>query len=166
MMVPETNMLPCNGEMENGFCKEDLSDIEENQEDLDQSSQLNIGKPPRNTTGMRHCISQAMLAGASPLESPTQILPLKSSSSNDSGYVPIFRSGSYSEIGPKPNMEDEHICINDLCKHIGSSKGLLSPGAFYGVSNFQVIPNCTYCEKTEVSRTEILHTKCENTLFH
>ncbi|XP_006366654.1 probable protein phosphatase 2C 47 isoform X2 [Solanum tuberosum] len=67
MMVPETNMLPCNGEMENGFCKEDLSDIEENQEELDQSSQSNIGKPPRNTTGMRHCISQATLAGASPL---------------------------------------------------------------------------------------------------
>ncbi|KAL3376125.1 hypothetical protein AABB24_002858 [Solanum stoloniferum] len=133
MMVPETNMLPCNGEMENGFGKEDLSDIEENQEELDQSSHSNIGKPPRNTTGMRHCISQATLTGASPLESPTQILPLKSSSSDDSGYVPIFRSGSYSEIGPKPNMEDEHICINDLCKHIGSSKGLLSPGAFYGV---------------------------------
>ncbi|KAF3637848.1 putative protein phosphatase 2C 22 [Capsicum annuum] len=30
-------------------------------------------------------------------------------------------------------MEDEHICIDDLCKHIGASNGLLSPGAFYGV---------------------------------
>ncbi|KAK6796552.1 hypothetical protein RDI58_004253 [Solanum bulbocastanum] len=154
MMVPETNMLPCNGEMENGFCKEDLSDIEENQEELDQSSQSNIGKPPRNTTGMRHCISQATLAGASPLESPTQILPLKSSSSDDSEYVPIFRSGSYSEIGPKPNMEDEHICINDLCKHIGLSKGLLSPGAFYGVSNFQFIPNYPSINNFEIQYRE------------
>ncbi|XP_060195731.1 probable protein phosphatase 2C 47 [Lycium barbarum] len=133
MMATSTNMSPCNGEMENGFCKENLSDIEENQEESDQSSQLNIGKPPRNITGMRHCISQATLAGTSVLESTTQIVPLKSSSRDDSGYVPIFRSGSYSEIGPKPNMEDEHICIDDLCKHIGASKGLPSPGAFYGV---------------------------------
>ncbi|KAF3637849.1 hypothetical protein FXO38_23525, partial [Capsicum annuum] len=58
-------MLPCNGEVENGYCKENLSDVEENQEELDQSSLLNIGKPPRNVTGIRHCISQATLAGTS-----------------------------------------------------------------------------------------------------
>ncbi|XP_009799378.1 putative protein phosphatase 2C 47 [Nicotiana tabacum] len=122
MMAPSTNVLPCNGEMEN---------ISENQEECGHSSHLNIGKPP---TGMRHCISQATLAAtSSALEPTSQILALKSSSSDDSGYIPIFRSGSYSEIGPKPYMEDEHICIDDLREHIGASEGLLSPGAFYGV---------------------------------
>lgn len=70
--MSHTNMLPCNGEVENGYCKENLSDVEENQEELDQSSLLNIGKPPRNVTGIRHCISQATLAGTSVLVSRTQ----------------------------------------------------------------------------------------------
>ncbi|KAF3670602.1 putative protein phosphatase 2C 47 [Capsicum annuum] len=134
MMAPGTNMSPpCNGEIENGFCKGNMSAIEENQDVSDSLSQPNAGKPPRNHAGMRHCISQASLEAATALEPNPIMLGPKSSSSDNFAYVPIFRSGSYSEIGPKHYMEDEHISVDNLREHVGGSKGLLSPGAYYGV---------------------------------
>ena len=45
-------------------------------------------------------------------------------------FVPIIRSGSFADIGPRRDMEDEHIRIDDLSGHLGS---LLTPSAFYGV---------------------------------
>ncbi|KAF3528152.1 hypothetical protein DY000_02039368 [Brassica cretica] len=45
-------------------------------------------------------------------------------------FQPVFRSGSWSDKGPKRSMEDEFICVDDLTDHIGSSS---STGAFYGV---------------------------------
>lgn len=65
-------MSPCNGEIENGFCKGNMSAIEENQEVSDGLSQPNAGKPPRNHPGMRHCISQANLGATSALVSGSQ----------------------------------------------------------------------------------------------
>lgn len=126
-------MSPCNGEIENGFCKGNMSAIEENQEVSDGLSQPNAGKPPRNHPGMRHCISQANLGATSALEPNTVMLGLKSPSSDNCAYVPIFRSGSYSEMGPKQYMEDEHIRIDNLREQVDDSKGLLSQGAYYGV---------------------------------
>lgn len=58
---------------------------------------------------------------------------LKSSVDGRPEFSPVFRSGSCAEIGPKQNMEDEHICIDDLVDHLGSPPNLPSPGAFYGV---------------------------------
>ncbi|KAJ8545130.1 hypothetical protein K7X08_017713 [Anisodus acutangulus] len=110
-----------------------MSAIEENQEVSDGLNQPNAGKPPRNHPGMRHCISQASLAGTSALEPNTVMLGLKSPSSDHCAYVPIFRSGSYSEMGPKQYMEDEHIRVDNLKEHVDESKGLLSQGAYYGV---------------------------------
>jgi len=57
----------------------------------------------------------------------------KSSSENKTDFVPIFRSGSCAERGPKQYMEDEHVCIDDLTQHTGSASNVPSPGAFYGV---------------------------------
>lgn len=49
-------------------------------------------------------------------------------------FLPVFRSGSCSEKGPKQYMEDEFICIDNLCQHLGSSAAAYQlPGAFYGV---------------------------------
>jgi len=48
-------------------------------------------------------------------------------------FVPIIRSGSFSDIGPRRYMEDEHICIDDLSSHLGSSFKSPKPSAFYGV---------------------------------
>lgn len=57
------------------------------------------------------------------------------SPTDGSTSIPVLRSGSCSEIGPKSYMEDEHICIDNLLEHQGSTAHLSSPGAFYGVCN-------------------------------
>ena len=61
------------------------------------------------------------------------IVCLKPAAVENSGFQPVYRSGSYSEKGPKQYMEDEFICIDDLHGHLGSDSNLPSPGAFYGV---------------------------------
>ncbi|GAB4830625.1 hypothetical protein Ancab_020391 [Ancistrocladus abbreviatus] len=48
-------------------------------------------------------------------------------------YVPSIRSGSFSDIGPRRFMEDEHIRIDDLSLHLGSFFRCPKPSAFYGV---------------------------------
>ncbi|KAK1295403.1 putative protein phosphatase 2C 2 [Acorus calamus] len=48
-------------------------------------------------------------------------------------FVPIIRSGSFSDIGCRSIMEDEHICIDDLSAHLGSMVTCPTPSAFYGV---------------------------------
>jgi len=60
----------------------------------------------------------------------------KSSSEEKSEFLPIFRSGSCAERGPKQYMEDEHVCIDDLNQHIGPASTIPLPGAFYGVRIF------------------------------
>jgi protein phosphatase 2C family protein 2/3 len=52
----------------------------------------------------------------------------KSPEGVNSTFQPVFRSGSWSDKGPKQSMEDEFICVDDLTEYIGSSTG-----AFYGV---------------------------------
>ncbi|KAG2326072.1 hypothetical protein Bca4012_034797 [Brassica carinata] len=54
-------------------------------------------------------------------------------SSSVSFYVPVIRSGSYADIGPRRSMEDEHICIDDLSSRVESLHELPKPNAFYGV---------------------------------
>ncbi|KAJ0258133.1 PPM-type phosphatase domain-containing protein [Hirschfeldia incana] len=54
-------------------------------------------------------------------------------SSSLSLYVPVIRSGSYADIGPRRSMEDEHICIDDLSSRVGSLHELPKPSAFYAV---------------------------------
>lgn len=62
------------------------------------------------------------------LISPTDVRP--------GGFLPVFRSGSCSEIGPKSYMEDEHVCVDNLIEHLGGrAAGIPAPGAFYGVSS-------------------------------
>ncbi|XP_048336605.1 probable protein phosphatase 2C 27 isoform X2 [Ziziphus jujuba] len=94
--------------------------------------QPNVGKPPRHISGIRHCVSSAQLAPATE-ELDVGVVSSKSPSDGNSTFVPVFRSGSCSEIGSKPYMEDEHICIDNLLDHLGSTTNFPSPGAFYGV---------------------------------
>lgn len=51
-----------------------------------------------------------------------------------SEFLPVYRSGSCAEQGPKQFMEDEHVCIDDLVEHLGAAAECSSLGAFYGVS--------------------------------
>ncbi|KAJ4955940.1 hypothetical protein NE237_012723 [Protea cynaroides] len=48
-------------------------------------------------------------------------------------FVPSIRSGSFSDIGPRRFMEDEHIRIDDLSTQLGSLIRCPKPSAFYGV---------------------------------
>lgn len=57
----------------------------------------------------------------------------KSSSEDKTEFLPVLRSGSCAERGPKDYMEDEHVCIDNLCDHLDAVAELPTPGAFYGV---------------------------------
>ncbi|KAK4789480.1 hypothetical protein SAY86_016784 [Trapa natans] len=87
------------------------------------------GKPPLNFSVMRQCNSSALLAE---LEQAAGT-GFKPPSTEISSFLPVLRSGSCSEKGPKQFMEDEYICVDDLREHIGSNADIPSPGAFYGV---------------------------------
>ncbi|KAL3630159.1 hypothetical protein CASFOL_023143 [Castilleja foliolosa] len=104
------------------------------EEECDDSTvQPTLARPPL----MRHCMSQATLANPFSLECPTHngVIRPSEPGNKDSGYMPMFRSGIWSEIGPKQYMEDEYICVDNLFEHLGSSafNGFPSSGAFYGV---------------------------------
>ncbi|MCL7025551.1 hypothetical protein MKW94_028148 [Papaver nudicaule] len=120
-----------------GFIKEHggSSTIEDESSDVlgEAFKQLNIGKPPRHVSGLRHCMSSAVLV-ASELELDSQRNGVKSCANgvDSSSFVPVFRSGSCSEKGRRHNMEDEHICIDNLLEH-DAALDFPFPGAFYGV---------------------------------
>lgn len=52
-----------------------------------------------------------------------------------SNFLPVLRSGDWSDIGGRVDMEDTHICIADLAKNFGLN--ILGEDAisFYGVSS-------------------------------
>lgn len=51
-------------------------------------------------------------------------------------FLPTLRSGEWSDIGGRLDMEDTHICIADLAKNFGHSiLGEEEAISFYGVSS-------------------------------
>ncbi|KAJ6678282.1 PROTEIN PHOSPHATASE 2C 47-RELATED [Salix viminalis] len=112
----------------NSTCKGSVSAMDDEKDE--NLNQLSSGKPPRNVKMVRHCSSSAFFTD---FESEIGILGLVSPSSENPVFLPIFRSGSWSEKGPKQYMEDEHICVDNLHEHLVTSADLPSPGAFYGV---------------------------------
>ncbi|KAK6922492.1 PPM-type phosphatase-like domain [Dillenia turbinata] len=114
--------------------EEDLGNGDADSDGLNQTH-LKIGKPPRNFSVIRHCISSARLAAMAQLEDEVGISGHKMPSNDNSQFSPIFRSGSCSDKGPKRYMEDEHISVNNLIEHFGEGVNLPSPGAFYGASH-------------------------------
>ncbi|KAJ4966164.1 hypothetical protein NE237_018013 [Protea cynaroides] len=132
-MAAGTDLSPPFTFLEGGYGKDNASSLgDENSEISDTLKQMKAGKPPRHLSAMRHCVSSARLA-TSELELDIGNLGIKSPSDGKSGLLPVFRSGSCSEIGPKQYMEDEHTCIDNLAKHLGVDLKFPSPGAFYGV---------------------------------
>lgn len=101
------------------------------------NNEPSIGKPPRHISAIRQSVSSLPLDHANEEDCGVVAnVNSKLPSDGESDFVPVFRSGSCSEIGSKPYMEDEHICIDDLSEHLGRSSSLKnfpSPGAFYGV---------------------------------
>ncbi|KAK5845067.1 probable protein phosphatase 2C 27 isoform X1 [Gossypium arboreum] len=117
--------------IEGGYTNDNLPDMDN--EKLDNEKQVTLGKPPRHLSIMQHCVSSGRLIAEANLELDVGIVVHKSSSDEKTEFLPVLRSGSCAEIGPKQYMEDEHICIDDLIGHLETTTKVPSPGAFYGV---------------------------------
>ncbi|XP_030523684.1 probable protein phosphatase 2C 47 isoform X2 [Rhodamnia argentea] len=132
-MAPVTDVAPLMTRLalEHEQCKGSTSSMEDEDNDtLENLSSNKTGKPPRNLSVIRQCNSSAWL---SELDSDLGIIGFKSPTLEKSGFLPVFRSGSCSEKGPKQFMEDEYICVDNLYEHFDSAVQVPSPGAFYGV---------------------------------
>nr|GLL30463.1 probable protein phosphatase 2C 27 isoform X2 [Ipomoea trifida] len=66
------------------------------------------------------------------LDFGVDIKEIECASEGKPSFLPVFRSGSCAEMGPKQYMEDEHIRIDNLAAYLGESASFSSPGAFYG----------------------------------
>ncbi|VFQ60380.1 unnamed protein product [Cuscuta campestris] len=78
-------------------------------------------------------IGSKTLPVSSGLDFEADIKEIERTSEEKPGFLPVFRSGSCAEIGPKQYMEDEHIRIDNLLDYLGESSSFTFPGAFYGV---------------------------------
>ncbi|GLT58839.1 hypothetical protein SLA2020_317010 [Shorea laevis] len=122
------------GIMEGSYNKDNISAMEnQNLENLENVKQVTNGKPPRHLSASRNCIGSAKLIAEANLELDVGIVVHKPSSDEKTEFLPVLRSGSCAEIGPKQYMEDEHICIDNLAEHLEATVEFTSPGAFYGV---------------------------------
>ncbi|XP_021746933.1 probable protein phosphatase 2C 27 [Chenopodium quinoa] len=102
---------------------------------LDDLKQTTNAKPPRHISVVRHSMSSITLSPPAALETDSDdgSVCSKTPSDEKSGFLPVYRSGSCAEIGPKQYMEDEHVCIDNLREHLGASDDFPCPAAFYGV---------------------------------
>lgn len=132
-MAAGTELSPSYALLEGGYNKDNVSVVEDESDDSDNLKQVTNGKPPRHLSIVRHNISSAALASATDSDFDLGVFGLKSPSDGKSDFLPVIRSGSCAEKGPKQYMEDEHVCIDDLLEHLGTTEGFPSPGAFYGV---------------------------------
>ncbi|GMY28074.1 probable protein phosphatase 2C 27 isoform X1 [Fagus crenata] len=120
--------------LEGAYNKDNFSTTEDqSSENLNNLKQMTNRKPPRHLSVTRHSISSMRLLGTPDLDLDVSIVASKSPSDEKSDFLPVFRSGSCAERGPKQYMEDEHICIDNLFEHLGATADFPSPGAFYGV---------------------------------
>ncbi|GAV59685.1 PP2C domain-containing protein [Cephalotus follicularis] len=122
--------------LEGSYSKENVSGMQndtENSENLDSLKQMTSGKPPRHLSVIRHSVSTTRLLSAADLDLDVGTVICRSSSDEKSWVLPVLRSGSCAERGPKQYMEDEHICIDNLIEHLDATENFPSPVAFYGV---------------------------------
>ncbi|KAG6648272.1 probable protein phosphatase 2C 27 [Carya illinoinensis] len=106
---------------------------DQSSESLNNLKKMTNGKPPRHLSVMRHSMSSMRLLATAELDLDVGIISSKSPSDEKSDFLPMLRSGSCAERGPKQYMEDEHICVDNLVEHLGATADFPSPGAFYGV---------------------------------
>ncbi|XP_021863184.1 probable protein phosphatase 2C 27 [Spinacia oleracea] len=118
--------------IEGSYNKENASKIKDD-ECLDDLKQTSNAKPPRHISVVRHSMGSITLTPAVEMDSDDGSLCSKTASEGKSGFLPVYRSGSCAEIGPKQYMEDEHVCIDNLREHLGASDDFPCLAAFYGV---------------------------------
>ncbi|XP_062176910.1 probable protein phosphatase 2C 27 [Alnus glutinosa] len=131
-MAAGTEYPPPLSNSEEGYGKGNVTALTDDKT-VESTEVVNMGKPPRDLPPICRPVSSGQLASTTELELDTGIVSTNSRSDHNATFSPVFRSGSCSEIGPKPYMEDEHICIDDLLEHLGATAHFPSPGAFYGV---------------------------------
>ncbi|EEF29880.1 probable protein phosphatase 2C 27 [Ricinus communis] len=74
------------------------------------------------------------VADSSPLESISEDrVAVERKQNLLTNFIPVLRSGEWSDIGGRPYMEDTHICINDLAKKFGYDLLSEESISFYGV---------------------------------
>ncbi|WOL17252.1 putative protein phosphatase 2C 27 [Canna indica] len=99
---------------------------------LEGSMPLRAARPP--LPAIRHCASVGRLdIAAEPELDIGNRISFNPPPNRCSGFLPVLRSGSCTNIGLRPSMEDEHICIDNLADHVGEVPNFQFPGAFYGV---------------------------------
>lgn len=82
------------------------------------------------------CFGAEIISGSSQTQlelKTTNLIPKLTVENGREQIVPFIRSGSYTDIGPRGHMEDEHLCIDDLSKHLDTMFEGPKPNAFYGV---------------------------------
>ncbi|CAK9178301.1 unnamed protein product [Ilex paraguariensis] len=135
-MAAGTDFSPPFRNLEGGYKRNNVAlmdDEDELSENSNNSKQMTKGRPPRDIAVVRRCISSATLTDAAAWDFDLGVVSITSPSDGTSDFLPVFRSGSCAEKGPKEYMEDEHICIDNLLEHLDAIADFPSPGAFYGV---------------------------------
>lgn len=117
-----------NNNKDNGSTIED-----ESLDDVENLKQTTIAKPPRHISVVRHSMSSTAIPFSADLDPDNGSIRSKIPTDEKPVFLPVFRSGSCAEKGPKLYMEDEHVCIDKLREHLGAPDNFPSPGAFYGV---------------------------------
>ncbi|TQD98324.1 hypothetical protein C1H46_016145 [Malus baccata] len=132
-MAAGTEFSPPSSVLEVGCNKDNAAALEgEVSDSLSDLKQMTNRKPPRYSSALRHSVSSVGHLTADDLLDDASV-STKSPSNQKSRFLPVFRSGSCAERGPKHYMEDEHVCIDNLIDHFGETDDFSSPGAFYGV---------------------------------
>lgn len=128
-MAPEINYPPPFPGLQGSFRVQNVAaTTEEERECLESCKSIKIGRPPRHLSLRPYSPNSSLLVATTDLESDAEIVRVTSPPDGNPAFLPVYRSGSCSEIGPKPYMEDFHICIDDLSNHLSATAG-----AFYGV---------------------------------
>ena len=55
---------------------------------------------------------------------------------HETDFVPILRSGAWTDIGFRKTMEDVHVCVDNFMSEYGFNNLSEEPKAFYGVFHF------------------------------
>ncbi|KAK1311945.1 putative protein phosphatase 2C 22 [Acorus calamus] len=116
-------------------------------ENCGMGSPSDAGLPPNPLAGAyRHCLGSAR-AAASPCNSPlvrhlslvkTKMVDVSVGPENgregcETNFIPVVRSGGWSDIGFRRSMEDAYVCFDNFTRDHGVKNIGEGPNAFYGV---------------------------------
>ncbi|KAL3505581.1 hypothetical protein ACH5RR_030963 [Cinchona calisaya] len=90
-----------------------------------------LSKSPTTTTTTNFEISrsESALSCSTSIQTTTTFVDTP----RNTKFLPAICSGSHTDTGPRRSNEDEHICIDDLSKCLGSLCGWPLPSSFYAV---------------------------------